>query len=275
MRIDAHVHCWQIGRHGCTWPPAELGVLHRDFAFADWRREADAVGIDAAVIVQSQACDTDTDWLLRWTAAEPRVAGVVGWADLAAPGAPTRIAALATAPKLRGLRPMLQDLPDDDWILRPELAPAIKAMLAHGLRFDALVRPRHLPPLLRFAQRWPDLPIVIDHAGKPDLAHGQLDPWRVDMAALAECPQVHCKLSGLVTEAGEDWRGADLAPCIDHLLATFGPGRLLWGSDWPVVNLAADYQGWLALATRLAGLRDDAYEAVFGDNAARFYGVGH
>lgn len=275
MRIDAHVHCWQIGRHGCTWPPAELGPLHRDFVFADWRHEADAAGVDAAIVVQSQACDEDTGWLLGWSANAPRVVGVVGWVDLAGPQAPTRIAALAAYPKLRGLRPMLQDLPDDDWILQRELDPAIEAMLAHGLRFDALVKPRHLPSLVRFARRWPQLPIVIDHAAKPDLAHGVLDPWRADMAALAERPQVCCKLSGLVTEAGGDWRTADFALCIDHLLATFGPQRLLWGSDWPVVNLVSDYRSWHALAARLSGLRDDAYHAVSGGNAARFYGIGH
>ena len=273
MRIDAHVHCWQIGRHGCTWPAAELGALHRDFTFADWRREADAAGVGTAIVIQSQACNEDTDWLLQWSADEPRVAGVVGWVNLAGPDAPARIAALAMDPKLRGLRPMLQDLPDDDWILRRALDPAIEAMLAHGLCFDALVKPRHLPRLLRFAERWPDLPIVIDHAAKPDIAHGVPDPWRAGVAALAALPQVCCKLSGLVTEAGAGCRAIDLEPCIAHLLATFGPSRLLWGSDWPVVNLVSDYAGWHALASGLPGLQDGAFDAVFGDNAARFYGV--
>lgn len=275
MRIDAHVHCWQIGHHGCTWPPPDLGVLHRDFMFADWQRVADAAGVEAAVVVQSQACNEDTDWLLRWSVDEPRVAGLVGWVDLAARDAPARIAALAAHPKLRGLRPMLQDLPDDDWILRRELVPAIEAMLAHGLRFDALVKPRHLPRLLRFAERWPELPVVIDHAGKPDIAQGARDPWRADIAALASLPQVCCKLSGLLTEAGDHWHARDLAPYVDHLLATFGPSRLLWGSDWPVVNLGSDYRAWHALASGLPGLHDGAFGAVFGGNAARFYGIGN
>lgn len=257
------------------WPPASLDVLHRDFTFADWRREADAVGVEAAIVVQSQPCNEDTDWLLQWSAGEPRVAGVVGWVDLASPCAASRIAALAADPKLRGLRPMLQDLPDDGWILRRGLDSAIEAMLAHGLRFDALVQPRHLPHLLRFAQRWPGLPIVIDHGAKPELAQGALDPWRADMAALAALPQVCCKLSGLVTEAGPRWQPADLRPCVNHLLEVFGPERLLWGSDWPVVKLASDYRGWHALATGLPGLQDDAFDAVFGGNAARFYGIGN
>lgn len=275
MVIDAHAHFWRIGCNDCTWPPPELTAIHRDFLPDDWWREAQAAGIDAAIAVQSQPSERDTEWLLQLASDDARIAGVVGWTDLTAREASERIAALAEHAKLRGLRPMLQDLPDDEWILQRELDPAIEAMLAHGLRFDALVKPRQLPHLLRFAERWPSLPIVIDHAAKPDIAHGALDPWRADMAALAALPQVCCKLSGLVTEAGAGWRAADLTPCVEHLLATFGPARLLWGSDWPVVNLALDCRGWYALATGLSNLQDDAHDAMFGGNAARFYGVDH
>lgn len=273
MAIDAHVHFWRIGCNDCAWPPPGLAAIHRDFLPEDWRREADAAGIDAAIAVQSQPGERDTRWVLQLAGVDSRIAGVVGWTDMAAHDAPDRIAALAANPKLRGLRPMLQDLPDDDWILQPSVAPAVEAMIAHHLCFDALVYPRHLPHLLRFAERHPALRIVIDHAAKPDIARGVIDPWRARIAALAELPNVSCKLSGLVTEAGEHWRTDDLRPYADHLLATFGPRRLLWGSDWPVVNLAADYSRWFDAAGELTHLQGDERAALFGGNAIRVYGI--
>lgn len=273
MLIDAHVHFWQLGRHACTWPPPDLAAIHRDFTPDEWRHAAAATPIAAVIAVQSQPSVRDTEWLLELAESDPCIAGVVGWVDMAARDAPEQIAALATRPKLRGIRPMLEGLAEDDWILRPELVPACDAMVVHGLCLDALVKPRHLPALLHFAERHPGLSIVIDHAAKPELARGVLQPWRRHLAALAELPNVSCKLSGLVTEAGDAWHARDLAPCIDHLLATFGPQRLLWGSDWPVLNLVRDYRGWFELAGRLTHLGDADRTAVFGGNAARFYGI--
>jgi L-fuconolactonase len=273
MVVDAHVHFWRIGCNDCTWPPPGLTAIHRDFLPDDWSREADAAGVGAAIAVQSQPSGRDTEWLLQLARDDTRIAGVVGWTDLAARDAPDRIATLASHPKLRGLRPMLQDLPEDDWILQPALVPAIESMIAHHLCFDALVKPRHLPHLLRFAERHPGLGIVIDHAAKPDIARGVVEPWRVQIAALAELPNVSCKLSGLVTEAGDAWRPGDLRPYVEHLLATFGPQRVLWGSDWPVVNLAADYPRWFDLADTLAGLAGDERAGLLGGNAVRVYGI--
>lgn len=273
MAVDAHVHFWRIGCNDCAWPPPELAAIHRDFLPEDWRREADAVGVDAAIAVQSQPSERDTAWLLELARDNARIAGVVGWSDLTARDAPDRIAALAAHPKLRGLRPMLQELPDEGWMLQSALTPAIEAMIALDLCFDALVYPCHLQHLPHFAERHPALRIVIDHAAKPDIAHGELDPWRARIAALATLPNVSCKLSGLVTEAGDGWRPDDLQPYVEHLLATFGPRRLLWGSDWPVVNLAADYSRWFDLADDLAGLAGDERAALFGGNAVRVYGI--
>lgn len=270
--IDAHLHFWRIGAQGCAWPTPDLAVLHRDFGPEDLAALGAPLGLTGAVLVQSQANDLDTDWLLQLARAEPLILAVVGWTDLAAADAPARIADLAHRPKLRGLRPMLQDLADDAWILDPALEPAVAAMIAHDLTFDALVRPRHLPGLLTFAQRWPDLPIVIDHGGKPDIAARGLDPWRDDIAALAALPRVFCKLSGLLTEAGPDPSPDLLAPYVAHLVAVFGPSRLMWGSDWPVVNLAGDYADWRELARRLSGLsQPDDLAALFGETARRFY----
>jgi L-fuconolactonase len=224
--------------------------------------------------VQSMPNEDDTLYMLGLASRNAFIGGVVGWADLKGGDAPARIAALARDPLLKGLRPMLQDEPDERWIDDPALAPAVEAMLHHGLSFDALVLPRHLPSLLAFAQRHPALPIVIDHGAKPLIAAGELEPWRRDMAALARLPQVYCKLSGLVTEAGASWDVERLRPYTDHIVQAFGPRRVIWGSDWPVLHLAADYAQWIgASETLLAGLDDSARADIFGLNAARFYRI--
>ena len=267
--IDAHQHFWRIT--DCAWPTPDLAAIHRDFGPADLKAIGEPLGLTGSVLVQSQPSDSDTDWLLELAVAEPLVLAVVGWTDLAAPDAAARIAELAARPKLRGLRPMLQSLADG-WILDPALEPAIAAMIVHALSFDALVLPRHLPCLLTFARRWPDLRIVIDHGGKPAIATDSLDPWRADIAALAALPNVFCKLSGLLTEASNDQPLEALAPYVAHLVEAFGPSRLMWGSDWPVLNLAGDYAGWFALARRLSGLtQPDDLAALFGETARRFY----
>jgi L-fuconolactonase len=222
------------------------------------------------VLVQSQPTDTDTDWMLDLAAQTPLVQAVVGWVDLLDPAAVARIGALAAQPKLRGLRPMLQSIADTDWLLQDALTPAIAAMQATGLRLDALVQPRHLSMLARFARRWPDLPIVIDHAAKPHAAEHRLDPWRGDIAALADLG-VYAKFSGLRTEQAPGQPVTDLAPYAEHLLRRFG-ARLMWGSDWPVLLLSGD--GWRrwhddAAAFAVAAGADAA--RLFGGAAAEFY----
>lgn len=269
MRIvDAHQHFWSLGEPGHQWPTADLPAVYRDFGARDLR--ADAAGVDLAgtVLVQSQPTDHDADWMLALADAEPLVKAVVGWVDLAAPDAAASIAALASHPTLRGLRPMLQGIADTDWLLRPELAPALAAMADHGLRLDALVQPRHLPMLATFAARWPALPIVIDHAAKPAAATGTLEPWRDDIARLADLG-LHCKLSGLRTEQTPGQPAHELAPYVDHLVACFGE-RLMWGSDWPVIALAGDsWADWLRDARTLAADADQAQ--LFAGCATRFY----
>lgn len=274
MRIDAHQHFWRLADRAGDWPPAELTAIHRDFAPHDLVGLLAEQRIAATVLVQSQASEADTRYLLALAERHPFVAAVVGWVDLKAADAPARIAALATHPHLRGLRPMLQEL-DDDWIDDAALAPAVAAMLRHRLSFDALVLPRQLPALLAFARRHPALPIVVDHLAKPALEAAPDRRWLDDMAALAALPQVHCKLSGMVTEAGSGWTVAQLRPYADSILTLFGPGRVMWGSDWPVLRLAADYGAWLAAAQSLTAHLDAAQRAaVFGANAARFYRIG-
>lgn len=274
MRIDAHQHFWQLAARGGAWPPPELAPIYRDFTPDDLAALLKQHGIGATVLVQSLPTEADTRFMLDLADRHEFIAAVVGWVDLKASAAPGRIAALAAHSRLRGLRPMLQDLDDDDWIDDPALAPAVDAMLRHGLRLDALVLPRHLQPLLAFARRHPALPIVIDHLAKPAMGGVPDAQWLRDMERLAAEPQVACKLSSMVTEAGPGWTVEQLMPYARHVLQVFGPERVMWGSDWPVVRLAGGYTAWVdASETLLAHLRPAQRDAVFGLNARRFYGI--
>lgn len=274
MRIDAHQHCWQLAARAGSWPPPSLAAIYRDFAPADLAPLLAEHGIAGTVLVQSMPLEADTDWMLALAEKNAFIRAVVGWTDLLAQDAPARIARLAAQPLLKGLRPMLQDLDDDAWISDARLAPALDAMVEHSLRFDALVLPRHLPALLQMARAYPALPIVIDHAAKPPILDAAFGNWREDMAQLAALPNVHCKMSGLVTEAQPKWRVEDLRPYVSHVLDVFGPQRVIWGSDWPVVDLAGGYSAWLATSeTLLAHLPEEDRECIFGLNAVRFYGL--
>jgi L-fuconolactonase len=274
MLVDAHQHFWRLADRNGAWPPPELTPIYRDFLPADLAPLLARHGVAKTVLVQSMPNEDDTRFMLDLARSNPFIGGVVGWVDMKSPDAPARIAALAADPMLKGLRPMLQDLPEDGWIDDPALAPAVQAMVRHGLSFDALVLPRHLGALHAFAQRHRDLPIVIDHGAKPLIAAGVTEPWGDDMARLAALPHVHCKLSGLVTEAGAGWDVERLRPYVDHLLACFGPQRLIWGSDWPVLDLASDYAGWIAASNALlADITEADRHAIFGRNARRFYRI--
>lgn len=275
MRIDAHQHFWRRDRGDYDWLTPALAPLWRDFLPEDLAPLLDRHGISGSVLVQAAPTEAETQFLLSMARSRNFIRGVVGWTDLAAVDAPERIAVLATDPLLKGLRPMLQDLPDDDAILHPSVQPALAAMARHGLALDALVRPRHLPRIVSVRAQHPQLRIVIDHGAKPDIAGGDLARWACDLAAVAADGTTHCKLSGLITEAAADWSVADLAPIAQAVLAAFGPGRVMWGSDWPVLNLAGDYAGWVAATEHLlAGLAPDDESAVLGETARRFYRLG-
>ncbi|WDD91186.1 amidohydrolase family protein [Burkholderia sp. FERM BP-3421] len=272
--IDAHQHYWDPARGDYGWLTPALAPLYRPYGPADLAPLRAAAGVTRTVAVQAAPTLAETHRLLALARADASLAGVVGWAPLRAPDAPGIIAALACAPCFKGVRPMLQDRPDDAWIADPALAPAIDALLAHDLAFDALVQPRHLAPLVVFARRFPRLRIVVDHGAKPPIRAGReaWQPWADGIAQLAALPNVWCKLSGLATEAAPGWSDATLAPYVAHLVACFGATRLMWGSDWPVLNLNGDYAGWRASASRLTdALGGAAQDAIFGGSAAAFY----
>ena len=272
MRIDAHHHVWSLARGDYGWLTPALAPIHRDFSLSDLAPHLAAADIEGTILVQAAPTEAETMFLLDIAAKARVVQGVVGWTDFDAADGGERIDALAAHKLLVGLRPMVQDIPDDDWLLRPALAPPLAAMARNGLVFDALVLPRHLPRLLRVVDDHPELQFVLDHCAKPRLVTGELAIWQGDIASLAERPNIVCKLSGLATEAVPDWQIADLRKAVDHVIACFGPHRLLWGSDWPVVNLAGGYGKWFGAAkAMLAGLSADESAAIFGGNAARIY----
>jgi predicted TIM-barrel fold metal-dependent hydrolase len=273
MRIDAHQHLWRLARGDYGWLTPKLAAIYRDFEFDDLQPHLAAAEIRGTVLVQAAPTEDETAFLLMLAAQSGGlVKAVVGWIDFAAKDAPGRLERLARDPLLRGVRPMLQDIPDTDWMLNPALDPAFRAVIDLDLRFDALVQPRHLGNVRKLLDRYPALKLVIDHGAKPRIAAGEREPWAREMQALARESGAWCKLSGLVTEASASWRVDDLRPYVDYLLESFGPGRLIWGSDWPVVELAGGYRRWWeATSDLLRPLDQESRERVLGGNALRFY----
>ena len=274
--IDAHHHFWLLERGDYGWLTPEMTPLYRDFLPKDWQALAQRAGVSRGIVVQAAPTLAETRYLLDLARDEPAIAGVVGWVPLDGPEAPGLIAELAREPKFKGVRPMLQDLPDDDWIAKPELDPAVAALIQHGLAFDALVFTRHLPYLIEFARRHRRLRIVVDHGAKPPIADGAVgwQPWATRIVELALLPNVFCKMSGLVTEAAAPCTDSMLEPYLAHLIEHFGPARTMWGSDWPVVDMNGGYLAWHASAMRFAErLMPHERAALFGGTARACYGL--
>ena len=275
--IDAHHHLWKLSRADYGWigersNPA-VAPIERDYLVEDYRALAVANGIAGSIVVQAAQTVTETRWLLdQARASGGLIKGVVGWIDMAAANAPDVLHDLARDPLLRSIRPMLQEIADVEWVLQPKLAPALRAVIEQDLSFDLLVRPPHLKAALTLLLRHPDLRAIVDHGGKPDIAGGMWQPWADDMRRIARETPAYCKLSGLVTEARRGWKPDDLLRYAEHLVECFGVERLVWGSDWPVMLLNADYAGWLAAAKQFIAPHSAADQmAVMNDNAIRFY----
>lgn len=275
-RIDAHQHFWRIDRGDYHWMDDSVAPIRRDILPEDLAPLLTRHGIKGTVVVQAAATEAETRFLLSLAKDAPFVRGVVGWVDLAAVDVGARLDDLAADPILKGVRPMLQDIDETDWVARPAVMRGLRAVAERGLRLDALAQPRHLTVLAQVAQQIPDLPIVIDHCAKPVIA-GEVDSgdaWWAAMALLATLPQVMCKLSGLANEAGPGWSADRLRPVAEHALHVFGPDRVMWGSDWPVLELAGDYDGWIAATdTLLSDLSEADRAEVLGATAIRFYGL--
>jgi L-fuconolactonase len=276
MRIDTHQHYWRYDAADYAWIDDRMPGLKRDRLPGDVRPAMTRAGFDAAIAVQARQTPDETASLLALADSHPFIAGVVGWVDLMADDVEARLAAHAAHPKLVGMRHIVQDEPDDRFLLRPDFCRGVARLADFGLTYDILIYPRHLPLVVDFVGRFPGQRFVIDHLAKPEIAHGRLDRWARDLEAVAACPDVHAKLSGLVTEASwEHWTPADLALYLDVALDLFGPDRLMVGSDWPVCTLAAGYERTMSVfTTYLAGRPERARQAILGGNASRFYRCG-
>ena len=270
--IDAHVHLWDPARGDYGWLTPALPTLYRRIDEQELHGQLTRAGVNGAVLVQAAPTEAESDYLLSIAERTPWVRAVVGWIDLDAPDVEQRIAQRARQAKFVGVRPMLQDLDDVDWILHPSRSRALSALASHGLVFDALIKPVHMSRIEQLARRYPDLSIVIDHAAKPTIGNEVSRSWQESLRALASYPNVVCKLSGLLTELTPGAEPSNVLGCAEVVLQLFGPSRVLWGSDWPVLTLASTYDQWYALTQRaLRSLSEADRNAVTGGNAARIY----
>jgi L-fuconolactonase len=273
-RVDAHQHYWSLQRGDYDWLTPRQAELYRDFLPDDLANQLRDGQVRATVLVQAAATEAETRFLFELAGRHPSIAGVVGWVDFESGGVADRVRRLVGegSGKLKGLRPMIQDMDDPLWLDRSSLDAAFEAILEHDLAFDALVTPRHLQVLERRLQKHPMLRAVLDHAGKPDIAGGAFDHWARRIEGLARTTSAYCKLSGLLTQAHPDFAHAELDAFVAHLFTCFGGDRVMWGSDWPVVTLRAPYQKWLDTALTLVRRHAPEHaEAVFSRNAIHFY----
>lgn len=276
MIVDAHQHFWTLSRGDYPWPNETVTPIFRDFTPDDLAPLLAKSGVDKTVLVQATDTVAETEFLLQIAETVDWVAGVVGWVDLSATDAVCIIDRLRRSLNLKGLRPMLQNIEDAEWILDESIAAALDHMADVELCFDALIQPRHLPVLDEIASRHPSLKIVIDHVAKPKMNKSQApsEDWVGGMCRLARHPNVYCKLSGMVTEIGMDWQIAHLRPFAEHALECFGAEKTMFGSDWPVVNLASDYAQWReTVDVFLCGFSKADRAKILGLNAQRFYGL--
>ncbi len=277
MRIDGHQHFWTTQRDDYGWLTPDLELLYRDFVPEDLQPLLEQAGVDHTVLVQAAATTDETRYLLGIAEHHAMVAGVVGWVDMDSPmDAIETLYELAQHPKFVGIRPMIQDIENPAWIDMPEFDRVFDALVENNLCFDALVRSVHLPFLLNCLTRHPALRVVIDHGAKPNIGDSQWQPWADSISTIAKQTSAYCKISGLITEASATQTYDDVMPYVNHLLDAFGAKRLIWGSDWPVLNLAGDYRGWHDASTaRLAALSEQDQDDIFGRNAIDFYNLKH
>jgi L-fuconolactonase len=276
--LDAHHHVWDLDVRDQEWISGpEMTALRRSFSIDDLRPHAHAAGVAGTVLVQTVTVAAETPELLALAAAEALVAGVVGWSDLTTPAIADELARLRSGPGggyLVGIRHQVQSEPDPDWLRRPDVIRGLRAVAAAGLSYDLVVLPHQIPAATYVAAVVPGLTLVLDHAGKPPIACGVLEPWASAVREFAAQPNTVCKLSGLVTEAAHGASLSAFVPFADVILSAFGAERIMFGSDWPVCLLASDYAGVVGLARALVtSLSDAERTAVFASTAARVYRI--
>ncbi len=274
IRIDSHQHFWKYRPEDYDWITPSMAAIRRDFLPPDLQMELQGAGLDGSVSVQARQTLDETHWLLGLAKDFPHVIrGVVGWVPLSSPDVDRHLSELASHPALKGVRHVVQDEPDDQFILRKDFNEGVSRLLEHKLVFDILIFERHLSYASIFVDRHPNQIFVLDHIAKPKIAKHEIQPWAIHLQELAKRPNVFCKLSGMVTEADHKrWQKSDLAPYFDVVLQAFGANRLMFGSDWPVCLLATTYENWANLVKEEVGsLSQSEQDAIFGATAQRAY----
>ncbi len=273
MRIDAHQHFWDIQRFQYPWMPAGESPLRRNFLPHQLAPILERNNFHGSVVVQANTVLEETHWLLELAEQHEFIRGVVGWVDLTDPRLGATLDGLQRHRKFKGVRHLVHDEPDVNWLVREDVLRGLSELARRDIPYDLLLRPRHLKLVPRIAERVPSLLMVIDHIAKPPIAAQSLDGWAEDMAAAAKISQVHCKLSGMITEADpRGWKAEHLRPYVKYVLEQFGPERLMFGSDWPVCTLAGTWKEVLAAFTQAAGPQPiEARDRLLGATAARFY----
>jgi L-fuconolactonase len=275
MIIDSHQHFWRYDPLRDTWITDEMSVLKRNFLLHEFAAERGPNQIDASIAVQTDQSESETLFLLNLAEHNQHVAGVVGWVDLSSRNVESRLQHFSQFPKLCGLRHIVQSEPDDRFLMQPDFFRGVSLLEQFDLTYDILIYPKQLPAAIELVARRPEQPFVLDHAAKPCIKSAVREPWASHVKTLAQNPNVFCKLSGLVTEADwREWQPLHFRPYLDVLFESFGPDRLMFGSDWPVCLLAASYaQVKQLIADYVESNAPQHKEKIFGGNAARFYGL--
>lgn len=277
MKLDAHQHLWEPLRGDYGWIPEKDLILNRSYGPEDLQPSLITNCIDGTVLVQAAASLHETEYLLGLADATPFIKGVVGWIDFENPRHHEQLVRLARHPKFKGVRPMIQDIADVNWMLRDDIQWAFEAIVDLDLTFDALGFPRHIQNFHTIANRYPSMRIVYDHCLKPQIRDQRkgidsYTDWAEGITMLASKPNSCCKLSGLITEADAGFTIEDVRPFSDHVLQAFGADRVMWGSDWPVCRLQLEYKDWFRMAMDLTSyLSEQQQDQIFGSTAKRFY----
>ena len=272
MRLDSHQHFWRYSPTEHTWMTDQMQALKQDFLPQDLKPLLDAIRFNGCIAVQARQNLEETRWLLELAEQYSFIKGVVGWVDLRSDRLSEQLQRFAQHPKLVGVRHVVHDEPDDNFMLRPDFRRGIAQLLDFNLTYDLLLFPKHLPVAAQLVEEFPQQPFVLDHIAKPKIAERLLSPWKEHLHQLATFPNVFCKLSGMVTETNwKQWQPADFHPYLDAVFEAFGPARLMIGSDWPVCTLSAEYAPMMKIV--MDHLPKESQNAILGDNCARFYQI--
>jgi L-fuconolactonase len=272
MRLDSHQHFWNYSAEQYPWIQPSWPIK-RSFLPNDLAPLLAQAGLDGCIAVQARQTMEESRWLLELADQSPIIKGAVGWVDLRSDKVEEQLAQFTKHPKFVGVRHVVQDEPDDDFMVRPEFLRGISKLKQFGLRYDILIYPKQLPAAIKLVQQFPGQPFVLDHIAKPHIKDGTRSPWQEQIRELAKAPNVLCKVSGMVTEAKwQGWRYDHFVPYLDVVAEAFGVDRLMYGSDWPVCLLAGSYPQVYSLANRyFASQSETAKAKIFGGNAAKFY----